>query len=147
VIEFRAICTAVVVPGEITQRIDRVIRPTSEARAMIARAAQIWRKSDRARRGQERQRRMSAKRLAADLRIAAKATRRRREPHHNSTEARPFQIISISIYQDTLAQLDAAVRRFREAGILTMSRSELLRIGFAGLDVDAAIAAEAAGAM
>lgn len=101
----RAICTAIVVPGAVTQRIDRVIRATREARELLARA-DIIRKE---RMAQENPRRVGLC-----------------EPHPNSA-SRPFRVIGISIYCDDLQRLDALVAKARRNGNANMSRSKLIR--------------------
>ena len=141
---FEVICTAVLTPGVTTQRVDRVIRPRKEARELIGRASRIFHRAqrieDRRRRGAERQRRIAERRLAADLRRSARAERPDPVAHERSNPARPFRIISISTYTDTLVEIDAAVSRLRAAGHTKMSRSELLRIAFGRLDLDSLVA-------
>lgn len=104
----RAICTAVVVPGAITARVDRVIRATPDARKLIAEADRI---------GKER-------RAAPGL-----GNERRNgwcEPHPSSA-GRPFRVIGVSIYCDDLNKLDRIVAARKRAGQSTASRSGLIR--------------------
>lgn len=98
----RAICTAIVVPGAVTARVDRVIRPTREARELLAEADRI------------RRERLGTARSASC------------EPHPNSA-SRPFRVVSISIYVDELARLDALVAKQRRAGKATANRSAVIR--------------------
>jgi hypothetical protein len=53
-----------------------------------------------------------------------------------------YKVIAISMYLPGIAAMDASVDRCKAAGLTRMSRSKLIRIALAGLDVDALIAAE-----
>jgi hypothetical protein len=130
-VKFEARCTAVLSPGAITQRVDRVIRPRRESVDMI-RAAQ-----------------MNADYAAAELRATEPlrspdpvpvadrcAPRRPRGRAGTRRPARKFKIISISVYDEDLAAIDAAVEALRAAGHRDMFRSKLLRLAFRLLDVD-----------
>jgi hypothetical protein len=104
-VKSRAICTAIVVRGAVTQRVDRVIRATPEARKLIAEAESI-----------RRERAIGDNRRRLGL----------CEPHPAS-RARPFRVISISIYCDELQRLDAMVAAARRSGKASMSRSRMIR--------------------
>lgn len=112
----RAFCTAVLVAGAVTQRIDRVIRPTREARDLIARAERI---------GKEGRIDENPRRLGLC------------EPHPDSGR-RPFRVVTISIYCDELARLDALVAKARRNGDSKMSRSKLLRAAVRAIAGEAA---------
>lgn len=101
----RAVCTAIVVPGAVTSRVDRVIRATPEARALLAEAETIRR---------ERTIAENPRRLGLC------------EPHPAS-RSKPFRIVSVSIYCDELQALDAMVAARKREGQSTMSRSKLIR--------------------
>lgn len=101
----RAICTAVIVRGAVTQRVDRVIRATRDARALIAEAERIRR---------EREAADNPRRLGLC------------EPHPAS-RARPFRVISISIYCDELQRLDAMVATAKRNGRASANRSSMIR--------------------
>lgn len=101
----RAICTAVLVPGAVTQRVDRVIRATPSARAVIAQAYEIA----KARNPSENPRRMGLC-----------------EPHPASAD-RPFRVVSVSIYCDELQALDKLVARRKREGQSSASRSKVIR--------------------
>lgn len=107
----RAICTAIILPGAVTQRVDRVIRPTREARDMIASAWEIGKKS--------------ARRYGPC------------EPHPKSG-SRPWRVVAISIYVDDLARLDAMVAKAKRNGDSKMSRSKLLRAAVRAIAGEAA---------
>jgi hypothetical protein len=133
-VKFEARCTAVLSPGAITQRVDRVIRPRREAVDMI-RTAQM--NADYA-----------AAEVAANLALtavvarkpapAARPRRRRSRPAtaRPPRAARGYKIVCVSFYDDDLAAIDEAVERLRAARHRRMSRSGLLRLAFSLLDVD-----------
>lgn len=142
---FEARCTAVLLPGVITQRVDRVIRPTKEAKALIAAAqAEIDAIENpgplecaRNFRLRMRRRLQEARKTYGD---PVPPTRRRRSGSARPVRpARKFKIIGVSVYDEDLAAMDAAVVRLKEAGHRTMWRSRLLRVAFSKLDVDALI--------
>lgn len=107
-------CTAVALHGAVTSRVKRVIRPMKEARELPARAEAV--------------RIENLRRLGPAL------------PHPKSKPARPWRCICISAYVDDIERVDAAVELLKAHGHTKMSRSELLRIAFARLDLDALIA-------
>lgn len=102
----RAVCTAILTPGSVTQRVDRVIRATPEARRLLAEADRIARERD----------------PDENLRRRGMC-----EPHRQSAE-RPFRVIGVSIYCDELQALDALVARRRRLGESSLSRSKLIRM-------------------
>ncbi len=112
----RAVATAVLTPGAITQRVERVGRPTREARELL---------------------------LAADD-VAVQQRRPEDLPPAPRPHAREYTVICISTYWADLAALDAAVARLKAAGVRRATRSWLIRVAIARLDLDAVLAAELA---
>lgn len=49
----------------------------------------------------------------------------------------PYRVVAISLYKSDLELADALVARARESGITTASRSLLIRVALAQLDLDA----------
>lgn len=126
---FEARCTAVLVPGTITQRVDRVIRPRREARDLIAAAQRNVIVAD------------PSPRIAPPVAVVPgpMVTVRRRPRSRSGQPRRPgrkFKIVSISVYDEDLAAIDAAVDRLRAEGHRHMFRSKLLRIAFSLLDIE-----------
>lgn len=139
-LESRAVCSAMLARGEITQRVARVTRPTRDAMRMIERAELIRRKVLLV----EDRRRSTLALLNSPDRIAPRRVRARRpnpgrrgprNPHRSSTASRPFRTIAISVYVDVIEQIDAAVLAMKSGGQTTMSRSKLIRLAFQAFDV------------
>lgn len=137
--ESRCVCTAILTRGEITQRVDRIIRPTRDAKKMIERAELIRRKVLLV----EDRRAATMKILRSPPCIATPRHRRRAPnpgrrgptlPHTNSKSARPFRVIAISVYLDVLKQIDDAVSGLKASGHTKMTRSQLLRLAFQAFD-------------
>lgn len=106
---FRAVCTAFVEHGSVTNRVDRVVAPRREAIDLIARAEKIKNAPDR----------------------------RRAPAQDRDARVLGFITTCISMYPDDLARLDAMLRKLRASGIRDVSRSKLIRIALRRLDVDA----------
>lgn len=62
----------------------------------------------------------------------------RRKPTKKATPKRPdhYKVICISIYTTDLQQLDSKVAELKRRGKTKMSKSELIRLALAHLDID-----------
>lgn len=98
---FEVVCSAVLTPGKITQRVSRVRLPTREARRLIAEA---WK-------------------IAHPPKPAARRARKAATPRPS---ARPYRVIAISVYEDDLAAIDAFILSETNSGRRT-TRSGLFR--------------------
>lgn len=103
------VCSAILEPGAITQRVASVRLPSEEATALLGDAE----------------------------RLRMRGHRRAVRKNHERDRERGFCAIGISIYPDDLADLDEAVEDLKAAGRTDMSRSKLLRIAFRKLDLAA----------
>lgn len=116
---FRAVCTAFVERGSVTNRVDRVVSPKRDAVDLIARAEKI----------------KNAPMFGPNQETGA--DRRRAPAQDRDARVLGFVTTCISMYPDDLARLDAMLERLRAAGIRDISRSKLIRIALRRLDVDA----------
>ncbi len=112
----RAVATAVLTPGAITERVERVGPPSLEARELLQAADDI----------------AVLQRRPEDL------------PSAPRQHTHKYTVICVSTYWTDLAALDAAVERLKAAGLRRASRSWLIRVAIARLDLEAVLTAELA---
>ena len=135
----RAIATAIIVPGKVTQRVSRVIRPHREAVELLARADAIA--AARATNPDGPVTEPAPVPKPSSGRRARRVARGHRLPPRHASRRR-YVVLAVSTYRRDLAALDAAVDRVRAAGARRANRSWLIRVAIARLDLDAVIAAE-----